>query len=116
VLFPHFPAFQPLGNRPEPLGIGSRLWHNCGALSPGHQPATTKKDKGHTLYRVLVVAEKYQTGFDQPLLHTMYVDKKLTDIRAPARSARCFTRNEGVPGSSPGVGLGERPGFAGVLS
>ncbi len=26
---------------------------------------------------VLVVAEKYQTGFDQPLLHTMYVDKKL---------------------------------------
>ena len=26
---------------------------------------------------MLVVAEKYQTGFDQPLLHTMYVDKKL---------------------------------------
>lgn len=33
-------------------------------------------------YRVLVVAEKYQTGFDQPLLHTMYVDKSLTGIRA----------------------------------
>jgi len=27
-------------------------------------------------YRVLLVAEKYQTGFDQPLLHTMYVDKR----------------------------------------
>jgi len=26
-------------------------------------------------YQVLIVAEKFQTGFDQPLLHTMYVDK-----------------------------------------
>ncbi len=33
-------------------------------------------------YRVLIVAEKYQTGFDEPLLHTMYVDKKLDGVRA----------------------------------
>lgn len=33
-------------------------------------------------YQVLLVAEKYQTGFDQPLLHTMYVDKKLTGLQA----------------------------------
>jgi type I restriction enzyme, R subunit len=33
-------------------------------------------------YRLLLVADKYQTGFDQPLLHTMYVDKKLSGIRA----------------------------------
>jgi type I restriction enzyme, R subunit len=33
-------------------------------------------------YQVLVVAEKYQTGFDQPLLHTLYVDKKLAGVRA----------------------------------
>lgn len=33
-------------------------------------------------YRLLLVAEKYQTGFDQPLLHTMYVDKKLTGVHA----------------------------------
>ncbi len=33
-------------------------------------------------YQVLVVADKYQTGFDQPLLHTMYVDKKLSGIQA----------------------------------
>ena len=33
-------------------------------------------------YQVLLVAEKYQTGFDQPLLHTMYVDKRLTGIQA----------------------------------
>jgi type I restriction enzyme R subunit len=33
-------------------------------------------------YRFLIVANKYQTGFDQPLLHTMYVDKKLSDVQA----------------------------------
>lgn len=33
-------------------------------------------------YRFLIVAEKYQTGFDEPLLHTMYVDKKLSDVQA----------------------------------
>jgi type I restriction enzyme R subunit len=33
-------------------------------------------------YRFLIVAEKYQTGFDEPLLHTMYVDKVLSDIKA----------------------------------
>ena len=33
-------------------------------------------------FRVLLVAEKYQTGFDQPLLHTMYVDKRLSGIQA----------------------------------
>jgi type I restriction enzyme R subunit len=33
-------------------------------------------------YQVLIVANKYQTGFDQPLLHTMFVDKKLSGIQA----------------------------------
>ncbi len=43
-------------------------------------------------YRFLVVASKFQTGFDQPLLHTMYVDKKLggrergADAVAPERT------------------------------
>ncbi len=32
--------------------------------------------------RILVVAEKFQTGFDQPLLHTMFVDKKLSGAHA----------------------------------
>jgi type I restriction enzyme R subunit len=35
-----------------------------------------------TEYQVLLVAEKYQTGFDQPLLHTMFVDKRLAGIQA----------------------------------
>ncbi|MGQ2890348.1 type I restriction endonuclease subunit R [Campylobacter coli] len=37
-----------------------------------------KKDE----YRFLIVAEKYQTGFDEPLLHTMYVDKALSGVSA----------------------------------
>ena len=37
---------------------------------------------GQREYRILVVAEKYQTGFDQPLLTTMYVNKKLTGLSA----------------------------------
>lgn len=40
--------------------------------------ATFKQSK----YRFLIVAEKFQTGFDQPLLHTMYVDKKLSGVNA----------------------------------
>ncbi len=34
------------------------------------------------VYRFLVVADKFQTGYDEPLLHTMYVDKPLSDIKA----------------------------------
>lgn len=33
-------------------------------------------------FNILVVANKYQTGFDEPLLHSMYVDKKLKDVNA----------------------------------
>lgn len=33
-------------------------------------------------YRILVVANKFQTGFDEPLLHTMFVDKKLAGVQA----------------------------------
>ena len=49
---------------------------------------TTIKEKelpekfGTDEYQLLLVAEKYQTGFDQPLLHTMYVDKRLDGIQA----------------------------------
>ena len=33
-------------------------------------------------YRFLVCADKFQTGYDEPLLHTMYVDKKLSGVKA----------------------------------
>ena len=46
-------------------------------------------------YQVLIVAEKYQTGFDQPLLHTMYVDKRLAGIQAVQTLSRL---NRTAPG------------------
>lgn len=33
-------------------------------------------------YRILVCADKFQTGYDEPLLHTMYIDKPLSDVKA----------------------------------
>ncbi|MGV1008617.1 MAG: type I restriction enzyme subunit R domain-containing protein [Dermatophilaceae bacterium] len=47
-------------------------------FSEGQLPKKFRSDE----YQVLVVAEKYQTGFDEPLLHTMYVDKKLSGVAA----------------------------------
>ena len=41
-------------------------------------PKEFKKDP----YRILIVADMFQTGFDEPLLHTIYVDKMLYDIKA----------------------------------
>jgi type I restriction enzyme R subunit len=46
-------------------------------------------------YRFLVVADKFQTGYDEPLLHTMYVDKILTDIKAVQTLSRL---NRAAPG------------------
>lgn len=40
------------------------------------------KSEFHDNFNVLIVAEKYQTGFDEPLLHTMIVDKKLKSVKA----------------------------------
>lgn len=45
----------------------------------GQLPKRFREDAAN---RLLVVAEKYQTGFDEPLLHTMYVDKKLAGVKA----------------------------------
>ena len=42
----------------------------------------TAKTFDRPQYRFLIVANKFQTGFDQPLLHTMYVDKKLGGVNA----------------------------------
>ncbi len=46
-------------------------------------------------YQVLLVAEKYQTGFDQPLLHTMYVDRRLSGIQAVQTLSRLNRRAPG---------------------
>lgn len=41
-----------------------------------------KKQFNSDDFNMLIVAEKYQTGFDEPLLHTMFVDKKLSSVKA----------------------------------
>lgn len=46
-------------------------------------------------YKILIVADKYQTGFDQPLLHTMYVDKKLSGVKAVQTLSRLNRRHPG---------------------
>jgi len=46
-------------------------------------------------YQLLLVANKYQTGFDQPLLHTMYVDKRLSGVQAVQTLSRL---NRTAPG------------------
>ena len=46
-------------------------------------------------YRFLIVANKYQTGFDEPLLHTMYVDKVLSDVKAVQTLSRLNRSCEG---------------------
>lgn len=60
-------------------------------FSNGKIPKEFKKDP----YRILVVADMFQTGFDEPLLHTMYVDKLLYDIQAVqtlSRLNRCHPK------------------------
>ena len=48
----------------------------------GFSERQTTKMFERSEYRILIVANKFQTGFDQPLLHTMYVDKKLGGVNA----------------------------------
>lgn len=55
--------------------------------------AEFKKDP----YRFLVVANKFQTGYDEPLLHSMYVDKMLSDIKAVQTLSRL---NRAHPGKT----------------
>lgn len=47
-------------------------------FSDKETPEVFKRDD----YKFLIVADKYQTGYDEPLLHTMYVDKVLNDVKA----------------------------------
>ena len=49
--------------------------------------------------RFLVVANKFQTGFDQPLLHTMYVDKKLGGVNAVQTLSRLNRVRAGKQGT-----------------
>lgn len=60
--------------------FGGKTVHE--ATLNGFPSAKIEKTFKHDPYRILIVANKFQTGFDEPLLHTMYVDKGLADIKA----------------------------------
>ena len=61
---------------PEPFAEHSKV------LNPGLKSRDLRKAFEGGEYQVLLVANKFQTGFDQPLLCGMYVDKRLADIQA----------------------------------
>lgn len=62
-----------------------------------HISENQTKAEFHDNFNVLVVAEKYQTGFDEPLLHTMIVDKKLKGVKAVQTLSRL---NRTCPGKT----------------
>lgn len=65
------------------------------ATRNGFADAAIPKNFKTDPYRILVVADMFQTGFDEPLLHTMYVDKTLYDIKAVqtlSRLNRCHPK------------------------
>ena len=62
----------------------------------GFPEAQTARTFEHPEYRFLIVANKFQTGFDQPLLHTMYVDKKLGGVNAVQTLSR-LNRTQPAP-------------------
>ena len=62
-----------------------------------HIAESQTKAEFHENFHVLIVAEKYQTGFDEPLLHTMIVDKKLRGVKAVQTLSRL---NRTAPGKT----------------
>ena len=62
-----------------------------------HIAESQTKAEFHDNFNVLIVAEKYQTGFDEPLLHTMIVDKKLRGVKAVQTLSRL---NRTCPGKN----------------
>nr|WP_272955946.1 DEAD/DEAH box helicase family protein [Actinopolymorpha rutila] len=61
-------------------GISESALPRAFAYTKADDPHAASRDQAE--YRILVVAEKFQTGFDQPLLTTMYVDKPLAGVAA----------------------------------
>lgn len=74
------------GGISDPAGGPDGPEHTEPSLNVGHDgqrvAESQTKAEFHNYGDVLVVAEKYQTGFDEPLLHTLVVDKKLKNVKA----------------------------------
>jgi type I restriction enzyme R subunit len=73
----HYQAIVAFSGEPE--FKGRKVTESSLNGFPGNLIADRIKDEP---YRFLICADKYQTGYDEPLLHTMYVDKPLSGIKA----------------------------------
>jgi type I restriction enzyme R subunit len=76
---------------------GGEEWTEAGMN--GLPEANTAEEFKKEPYKFMIVAEKFQTGFDQPLLTVMYVDKKLSGVNAVqtlSRLNRCYPGKEDV--------------------
>lgn len=86
-------AFSGTVEDPEDPGASYTEVSMNEGLAESELPETFERDD----YRVLLVAEKYQTGFDQPLLQTMYVVKRLAGVQAVQTLSRL---NRMAPGKA----------------
>lgn len=75
--------------------LDSRLTYTEGGMNNGISGRELPEKFATDEYQVLLVAEKFQTGFDQPLLHTMYVDKKLEGVHAVQTLSRLNRTHSG---------------------
>lgn len=73
-----------LGNEHEeqPLGIDADKEYTEANLNPDMSGSDLRKEFERSEYRVMIVANKFQTGFNQPKLVAMYLDKKLSGVEA----------------------------------
>ena len=75
--------------RSSPSPVSTRSAAPCERSQPERLPVSKIADRiRDDPYRFLVCADKFQTGYDEPLLHTMYVDKRFPASRPCRRSSR----------------------------
>lgn len=92
-------AFSGSVKDPDAPDLPERTETNMNYNSEGKRVLESQtKEVFHDEGSILIVAEKYQTGFDEPLLHTMVIDKKLKDVKAVQTISRlnrtCTNKND----------------------
>jgi len=82
----------------DPQSLPDPVTENSTALNPHLKSRDMREAFATDEFQILLVANKFQTGFDQPLLHTMYVDKPMKGhnlMQAIARVNRVFKDKQG---------------------
>jgi type I restriction enzyme, R subunit len=82
----------------DPKALPEPVTENSGQLNPGLKGRDIRDAFATDEFQILLVANKFQTGFDQPLLCGMYVDKKLAGIQAVQTLSRLNRAYNGAHG------------------